>query len=500
MGSTRFALFFILLATTAFACAPAGQSTDGSLAPSDSAFLALPDDRPSRPGAIGDPLNCTDRSKIPQIQNVTATAWSPDSSTLALVHTVAVPSTKTVTGYEEDQRLGVLNVATGALRDLGRGNRPTWSGSGAYLAYWNDDGTIHVLHLGEIVAKIDASQPGLGWRGDALLYWFGDEIRVWDSGVSWIMARVAPELEPRYPYDDATFSADGAEFTITRYSYDGNSLRYVGATATGAMAEVGDGNTTFIEWAPRGATLLLRSATAVYLRAADGTTQSASLAGFHGPVHGWTADGQLLVGTLSAMVPGVNAFDRFPVWNGGDDAIATIPNLLGSRLFSPDGHWFAGVSRTSLYATQLELYRCGGVTGAAVDLRPDTTSRSRAQILTTETNRFMRPVAGAFTQFLQGSHTGLDVSAPYGSILVAADDGVADAVGWVPVGGYRVCVMHAGGLESCDYHTSLPLVAIGDHVVRGQPIALVGMTGFTTGPHVHWEAKLNGRIVNPLDQ
>src|SRR4029077_15892522 len=73
-------------------------------------------------------------------------------------------------------------------------------------------------------------------------------------------------------------------------------------------------------------------------------------------------------------------------------------------------------------------------------------------------------------------------------------------MGWVPVGGFRVCVMHAGGLESCDYHTSLPLVAIGDHVTRGQPVALVGMTGLTTGPHVHWEAKLNGRIVNPLDQ
>jgi murein DD-endopeptidase MepM/ murein hydrolase activator NlpD len=60
--------------------------------------------------------------------------------------------------------------------------------------------------------------------------------------------------------------------------------------------------------------------------------------------------------------------------------------------------------------------------------------------------------------------------------------------------------MHAGRLESCDYHVSLPLVAIGDHVVRGQAIALVGMTGLTTGPHVHWEAKLDGRIVDPLAQ
>jgi murein DD-endopeptidase MepM/ murein hydrolase activator NlpD len=75
-----------------------------------------------------------------------------------------------------------------------------------------------------------------------------------------------------------------------------------------------------------------------------------------------------------------------------------------------------------------------------------------------------------------------------------------DEVGWVPVGGRRVCVLHAGGLESCDYHTALPLVSIGDHVVRGQPVALVGMTGLTTGPHVHWETKLNGMVVDPLQR
>ena len=97
----------------------------------------------------------------------------------------------------------------------------------------------------------------------------------------------------------------------------------------------------------------------------------------------------------------------------------------------------------------------------------------------------MRPAAAAITQYVQGSHTGIDVAAPYGTIIVAA-------------GGRRVCVMHAGGLETCDYHTALSLVAIGEHVVRGQPVALMGMTGVTTGPHVHWEAKRNGPIVDPL--
>jgi Peptidase family M23/WD40-like Beta Propeller Repeat len=463
-----------------------------------SSVLLPPNDRPSEATAISDPLNCTDRATLPQVDNVTVATWSPDSTAIALVRVATVPSKTTVTGYEEDQRVDVMNVATGAIRELGHGNRPSWSASGAYLAYWNSDGTIHVLQSGEIVAKIDASQPGLGWNGDALLYWFDDEIRTWDSGVSWTLARVQTDLAPHYPYDDAYFSADGTQFTITRYSYDGTSWRDVGTTASGAMASIGDGNTTFTEWSPRGATLLLRSATALTLRVADGSVQNAALASFRGPVHGWTADGRLFVGAMSATVPGGNAFDRFPVWNGDDDAIATIPTLLGSRSFSPDGRWFAGVSRTDLYSTQLELYRCGVVSGEGIDLRSDTASRSRAQRIASDGRRFVRPVAGAITQFLQGSHTGIDVAAPVGSILVASDDGVIDAVGWVPVGGFRVCVMHAGGLESCDYHTSLPLVGIGDHVVRGQPVALVGMTGLTTGPHVHWEAKLDGRIVDPL--
>jgi murein DD-endopeptidase MepM/ murein hydrolase activator NlpD len=59
-------------------------------------------------------------------------------------------------------------------------------------------------------------------------------------------------------------------------------------------------------------------------------------------------------------------------------------------------------------------------------------------------------------------------------------------------------VHHAEGFESCYYHTSSALVSIGERVKRGQPIALVGMTGATTGPHVHWEVKENGRIVDPL--
>jgi murein DD-endopeptidase MepM/ murein hydrolase activator NlpD len=258
---------------------------------------------------------------------------------------------------------------------------------------------------------------------------------------------------------------------------------------------------TYTEWSPTGQSLLMRSQDRLALRLRDGTVRSAPLASLPGPVHGWSPDGGLLVGTLSPTVPAGNAFDRFTVWDGAaGSTIATLPNVFGARTFSPDGRRFVGVSRTGLEATQLEVYRCGATGYAATTARADTVARGRYPRIDADAHRFVRPAAGMIVQFVQGRHTGVDVAAPFGSLLFASDDGVVDAVGWVPVGGRRVCVSHGDGLESCDYHTSLSLVAVGDHVVRGQPVALVGMTGQTGGPHVHWEVTRNGRIVDPLAQ
>jgi hypothetical protein len=315
------------------------------------------------------------------------------------------------------------------------------------------------------------------------------------------VSRVADDLVPRYPRDNAFFSADGERFTITRYATDGTTQRYIGVTATGETTRLDESDVTYTEWSPRGQTLLMRSQDRVALRHADGTVTGAPLARLPGPVHGWSADGRLLLGVLSPTVPAGNTVDSFEGWDGAEEGItATLPNIFGARAFSPDGHLFVGVSRTGLESTRLEVYRCGVASLTAAVARAQPVSRSRAQAIDADGQRFVRPAAGMIVQLVQGRHTGVDVAAPFGSLLVAADDGVVNAVGWVPVGGRRVCVMHADRLESCDYHTSLSLVAVGDVVVRGQPIALVGMTGQTGGPHVHWEARRNGRVVDPLGQ
>jgi hypothetical protein len=486
--------YIFALAIAVSGCAQAPQaSTDAN--------IFLPDDRPLRATAPVDNLRCTDRVTIPALDNVTNATWSPDSSAVAMTRLSVVPSRSTITGYQEKLRLTVYYPRSGRVQELGHGRLPEWSGSGAYLSYWRDDGYLYVNLAGTIAGTVEASSPQVRWSGDDMYFWYADEIRVWHEGVARTVAHVDPDLVPRYPRDDAYFSADAKRFTVTRYSFDGTTERYIGVTATGAMTKLDDPDVTFTEWAPRGQTLLVRSTDKLALIDATGARRSAAMSTFTGAVHGWTADGRVLVGGISATVPGGNVFDRIPVWNPMDDqdrAIATLPNLFGTRTFSPDGRWFTGVSRTGLYETQLELYRCGVASGLGVDLRADPTSRSRLGRIEGASRRFVRPVAGAVTQFLQGRHTGVDIAAPVGSIIVAADDGVVGATGWVQVGGRRVCVDHAAAIESCYYHTSAALVSVGDRVERGQPIALIGMTGATTGPHVHWEAKENGMIIDPL--
>ena len=443
----------------------------------------------------GDPLSCAQRASTPDVANAFDAVWAPDSTRLAASVIRTIENPRMITGTEEQQRIVIVDIATVTTKDLGQGSHPSWSGSGTYLSYWHDgDEDLRVMRGDSLAALIPSTEPSVRWVGDTLYFFHDDELRSWKDGVSWTIAHVGEDLEPKYPHDDVYFSADGERFTMTRYYSSGDVDRFLGVTATGAMAPLGDGNTLFTQWSPVGHELLLRSVDAVTLRTADGSTRSADARTLPGSVHTWSADGKLLFGKMSPTL--VTAIDSYVAFD--DQArVAKLPNLLGIRAFSPDGRYFAGTSRTGLYSTELDVYRCGTEEDSA---RADTAARAGLARIESDPRRFVRPVSGAVSQYVQGSHTGIDVSAPFGAVIVAADDGTVDAVGLVPVGGRRVCVLHAGGLESCDYHTSLPLVAIGDHVTRGQPVALVGMTGMTTGPHVHWEAKRDGMIVDPLKQ
>lgn len=99
-------------------------------------------------------------------------------------------------------------------------------------------------------------------------------------------------------------------------------------------------------------------------------------------------------------------------------------------------------------------------------------------------------------------HPGADLAAPLGTPIVAAADGRVTRAGWYGGYGNYTCIDHgrADGqrLSTCYGHQSRLLVAPGQRVRAGQVIGLVGSTGASTGPHLHFEVRLGGRAVDPL--
>jgi murein DD-endopeptidase MepM/ murein hydrolase activator NlpD len=445
-------------------------------------------------------LTCTGRLDIPFVQNVIEAKWSPDSKKLALTTGQRTPSLTTPLGWKEEEFVYTIDVRTGVLTPVGAGIRPEWSTTGKYLSYWPEDEDLRVMRGGKIEAKLLMSIPEVRWVGDKLLYILRRDIREWANGEIRTIARFDKDFEPAYPMDDVYWSPDGTRFTLTRYSYDGGVERYIGTTATATLEPLDVPGAMHMEWSPTGNTLLVRYPNRLDLIAADGVKLSTPLSRFAGPIASWTADGRsLVVGRLSSTLPAGDRFEKFAVWGAPQSSTtATLPNLVGARAFSPDGRYFTGVSRERLDTTRLEVYRCGTWSEEEWNVQGDPEAEARLGRIENEGLRFLRPVPGDVAQFRQYSHTGVDVAAPVGSIIVAADGGTISKVGWQGVGGQGVCVSHGGGLETCYFHTSGALVGLGQRVVRGQPIALVGMTGVTSGPHVHWEAKLFGEIVDPL--
>lgn len=96
-------------------------------------------------------------------------------------------------------------------------------------------------------------------------------------------------------------------------------------------------------------------------------------------------------------------------------------------------------------------------------------------------------------------HTGVDVSAPMGANFVAANDGIVTKAGYNGAYGNMVVIDHGGGVSTLYAHGSEIMVQVGDIVKRGETVVLkVGSTGYSTGPHAHFEVRLNGVVTDPL--
>jgi len=115
------------------------------------------------------------------------------------------------------------------------------------------------------------------------------------------------------------------------------------------------------------------------------------------------------------------------------------------------------------------------------------------------TGVFGWPISGFISQRYYDYHPAIDIAAPKGTPVKAADSGYVAVVGRSDTGyGLYVLIDHGNGFQSLYAHLSVIYVEVGQSVGKGQTIGLCGSTGKSTGPHLHFEIKLNGVRRNPL--
>lgn len=122
---------------------------------------------------------------------------------------------------------------------------------------------------------------------------------------------------------------------------------------------------------------------------------------------------------------------------------------------------------------------------------------------------FLRPTGGPITDPFgprinpvtgqPGMHNGVDFGDPSGTPIAATKSGVVTYSGWISGYGNTVIIDHGGGVTSLYGHAESLNVSVGQQVSRGETIALVGSTGQSTGPHLHFEIRFNNVPQNPMD-
>lgn len=97
-------------------------------------------------------------------------------------------------------------------------------------------------------------------------------------------------------------------------------------------------------------------------------------------------------------------------------------------------------------------------------------------------------------------HSGVDLAAALGTPVYASASGYVSNANWAGGYGLLVAIEHVGGMQTRYGHLSRIAVGGGQYVEAGTVIGYVGSTGNSTGPHLHYEVRINGRAVNPLGQ
>ena len=159
--------------------------------------------------------------------------------------------------------------------------------------------------------------------------------------------------------------------------------------------------------------------------------------------------------------------------------------LIGSRIVVPDGV-------KPFEAQVVDNNQRSTASGQVVSVRP-------GQAPVAARGRFIWPTRGFISQGYWAFHRALDIANGTGVPIAAADNGVVESAGWSNVGyGYLIVINHGNGFKTYYAHNSQFFVGAGQAVKQGQTISAMGSTGQSTGPHLHFEIRLNGVLMNPL--
>jgi murein DD-endopeptidase MepM/ murein hydrolase activator NlpD len=137
----------------------------------------------------------------------------------------------------------------------------------------------------------------------------------------------------------------------------------------------------------------------------------------------------------------------------------------------------------------------GGISGTTA--KPTVSIPSRMPVegtrLSSDYGTRIHPVLGG-----RRGHKGVDLAGPTGTPIFATADGVVSRADWFSSYGLYVSLEHGGSLQTRYGHMSRLNVAAGQRVRKGEVIGYIGSTGRSTGPHLHYEVRVNGQAVNPV--
>jgi murein DD-endopeptidase MepM/ murein hydrolase activator NlpD len=198
-----------------------------------------------------------------------------------------------------------------------------------------------------------------------------------------------------------------------------------------------------------------------------------------------------------------------------------VLDLLDKYLAEPSRSWSADELKEARAILEVELERdaavFGDVPGALADAISEHQAALAVRAIQLEPPQWKRDAQLKFEWPLEPvrvtslfgqrfhpidgrlkAHEGVDLAAETGQLISAAGPGVVRRAGWNGNYGYQVEVQHGGGVVTRYSHLLQPLVEPGDTVDTGDPLGLAGSTGYSTGPHLHFEVWRRGRAQDPL--